>query len=530
MIRLCILEDEIWIAELIRNMLQKHFSDIEVVGIAHNGIKALDLLRSEKIDILLADINVPILNGLQTIQEAIQEGIICEYIIITGYKEFEYIHTAMQYGVTDYLLKPIDENNFSNTIKKLHDKICFKNQEQKFYANSQHVLKEAFFYECFHNKLTTSEMAEKYGITLYAGCYNYAVVKFVHTFLPHVTLNSAALGTVMAESNRLFEQLIAPQCLYSLAYSQGSFLYLFFNYDSDFEFILQSSLSKFFSDVQTISSKQSMTCYMATGKSVHEFKNIRSALIGAIDALNLQNPSSLGKITSPHSKKFVEEANLPFHFAEKDINIFKKALIAQDPTDFIHFIKSTFTQFSYERQLIETETLPAMEYANIFFYMFSRVIESLSHVHEEMQDNAINMLQNCSTLTELCASITQIACQIKNDFQKSYNANSKNHIIRQVLTYIDEHLSESLFLEDIAKMLYLNPAYLSTLFKQETSRNYREYVIQCRLDKAKELLRNSNEKIGQIAIAVGYGDAKHFGKIFKKEVGITPKEYRAIYQ
>jgi two-component system response regulator YesN len=101
--------------------------------------------------------------------------------------------------------------------------------------------------------------------------------------------------------------------------------------------------------------------------------------------------------------------------------------------------------------------------------------------------------------------------------------------VREARRYVEAHCTEQLSLEQVAKHVHLNPSYFSTIFKKETGQNFSDYLIICRINEAKRLLRESNLKIAQICFAVGYNDTKHFTKIFIKSVGTKPSAYRALH-
>ena len=101
--------------------------------------------------------------------------------------------------------------------------------------------------------------------------------------------------------------------------------------------------------------------------------------------------------------------------------------------------------------------------------------------------------------------------------------------VRMIKEYIGEHYSENITLNDIADIVFLNPAYLSAMFKKETGQTLTQYLIDVRIDKAKEMLRNPERTIGEIACMVGYQDERHFSKLFSKMTGVKPTEYRRFY-
>ena len=123
MCKILIAEDEVWISALIRSIIQKNCAHAEIVGEAPNGRKALEMIGALRPDIVLADINMPVMTGLQVIEEAKKAGFGGKFIIISGYKDFSYVQQALRIGVEDYLLKPIDDEKLCALIEKTAQKI-----------------------------------------------------------------------------------------------------------------------------------------------------------------------------------------------------------------------------------------------------------------------------------------------------------------------------------------------------------------------------------------------------------------------
>lgn len=111
-------------------------------------------------------------------------------------------------------------------------------------------------------------------------------------------------------------------------------------------------------------------------------------------------------------------------------------------------------------------------------------------------------------------------------FKKQHNAPQKKDIISEIKVYVAEHYNEQISLAELATRFYINPYYLSQIFKQKTGENYLNFLTQTRIGKAKELLENTDLKVYEICRMVGYSDAQHFSRMFEKITGCKPKEYR----
>ena len=140
----------------------------------------------------------------------------------------------------------------------------------------------------------------------------------------------------------------------------------------------------------------------------------------------------------------------------------------------------------------------------------------------------IRRLENCTTLNQLkqvWADYVSVSCELCQRQKDGMGSRP----VRMIKEYIGEHYSENITLSDIADIVFLNPAYLSAMFKKETGQTLTQYLIDVRIDKAKEMLRNPEKSIGEIACLVGYQDERHFSKLFSKMTGVKPTEYRRFY-
>jgi|GEM_PF-331947 len=136
-------------------------------------------------------------------------------------------------------------------------------------------------------------------------------------------------------------------------------------------------------------------------------------------------------------------------------------------------------------------------------------------------------LKNCSQVAEIKDSLIFFTDRIIYSLNQ-HRSNSSGHVIEKVKSYIAENMDKELSLSSISRLVFMNPTYFSELFKKETGKNFVEYVTKCRLNAAKDLLKNSELKMSEISCKIGYESLNYFYKVFKKYEGITPKEYRKL--
>ena len=137
-------------------------------------------------------------------------------------------------------------------------------------------------------------------------------------------------------------------------------------------------------------------------------------------------------------------------------------------------------------------------------------------------------IDNALSLEALKAAVAEPVSYIFENIHKAVQAQNARPV-RTVLRYIEEHYADSIRLEDAALLVSLSPAYLSNIFKKETGENFVDYLNSYRIEHAKTKLKDSNLSVNEISYSVGFQDARYFSKLFKKYVGITPKDYRKIY-
>lgn len=421
MIRMLIIDDEYYIRLGIVHAFNWAEMNIEIIGDAEDGEEGLRLAIEKKPDLILLDICMPLLNGLELMQRLREEKLDCALIVLSGYDEFEYAQKSLQFGVLDYLLKPIDKNKLKETIQKA----CLTIRNKKSLQNYQSfALKE-------HSNIKNQFLQD----LLLGNLTDEAVIRNKISCLQLPLLDGPyQLLCVQLDDFTTLENLLTFQELH------------------DLKELITDQLSSFF----------------ILGKSY----------MGMLCSLAANEWGGILSFTSASS---AEEQNQQL------------------------------------RTSVE-EFLASFEAATQ--YTLSISISSVS-----------------SQLHEI-AALYQNARHANKKFIPKRNSvvwpssNTGNEIrpeIQSVLNFVENHYKEPLTITQVADALYISPSYLMHLFKNNIGKTFSTFLLEYRMEKAKELFKNPNLKVQTVAAQVGYSDVKYFNKLFKKYTSLTPTEYIRIH-
>lgn len=528
MVKLLIADDEKNIIQLIRNLLDLELHGIEIIGEAINGRLALDMVRELKPDILITDIKMPCLNGLELIEKIRQLGSSVHIVVISGHKEFDYAYSALKHGVDDFLIKPIIKEDLNATVAKICAQI----------RGEQGGIKSAVDHETYLG-VNTERMRAKLLLDVGSGmeaCTSieevnktYAV-QFGPGFFVGICIKLDLPG---AEGDDL---LIMQKCCKAA-------LECFANAVVDMEFGIDGSKVRGLVNL-TLGNKE---------KLLRRMKQLYEAISLELDIYS-SLPISIGV------GRFVESyRDIPITLREAETQVRFKCIqtsphifYANEQTDSLVEIQLPGALRNNLRVLMEISDIQAigpwlqsvfkeaaLQCAEKPGYVlglvdatektFWALCDMLAvYVEAEKRKHWRHELESVRGFDNLIKTLENMLTDVLNtDYQQRLQRES--YPISCAKEYIAAHLSEQIKLEDIAQNVQLSPSYLSTLFKRETGENISDYMQYLRIEEAKRLLKSTNLYINEISERVGYTDAKHFSKLFKSQVGSRPQDYRKLY-
>lgn len=534
-LKVFLVEDESVVREGLRDNMPWQQFGYQFVGEAGDGEMALPLIRKTKPDVLITDIKMPFMDGLSLSHIVGQEFPEMKIIIISGYDDFEYARRAIKEGVEQYLLKPITRRTLQKALTEVKEKIESE-QEQKNYLNKyQDDMREYeqfflrnFFEKVFAGQLSVQEIyeeAQKHSLDINAPCYN--------LILLNIQEKSDKRGAGET-CQKCYEELMR----FLLRFSN---YYLVFRWNVNIygimikgeEETIAERTVRCLESLEQICSQyeDELDWYTAAGSPVERFSLLADCYrkLNHIFSYRFFEPSK--HILSAKSEEELAEENEEgaiemIDTAKTNPDLLRGFLAKGQKEEVEEFVKNYLSGFG---QALKVRIFWDYVLLNVRFTTLAYV-ESLGVVQEEFLQTAnTNILQKMEiSLENMHRYVTEMLTEAMI-FRDRQNVNQGKKAIKKALEYIEEnYMRESLSLNEIAAKLEISPNYFSAMFSQEMQMTFVEYVTRKRMDKAKQLLQETEMRSSEIALAVGYKNPHYFSFVFKKTLGCTPREYRGI--
>lgn len=528
MLKFFIVEDECLVREGIRDSVDWKENGFEFVGEAEDGERALPLIRKTRPDLLITDIKMPFMDGLELSRIVSKEMPETKIIILSGYGDFEYAREAIKLNVDQYLLKPITKGALNEALAQIKAKIEKEHEQKNYDLQYLHELHNYEQYEMskFFEEITAGTLkvgdiyhtAEKLGININAGCYN--LVLFV--LQPQIMVGE--YSDAMANfQDKLFESVIDDDNYLLFRCNLMTFAILVKGEESNIKDITKKCID----DISGRCEKfNNVEWYVAEGTPVDRLSALPKCYQDAETRISLRyiTPSEhiFGVGSESSSKADEDISSLDDVEAEKiDPMIIRNFLQTGLESEIDQFVDN------YLRNMgTATQTLMFRQYILLSARFNAAIVAKSFGVN---QDEFIKSLPEISTVMDAKAARTYLVSVLRRVIQIRDEKTQKqyNSILKNAISYIDEHFAdEDISLNTMAKAVNVSANYFSAVFSQEIGETFIEYVTKKRMEKAKQLLRQTTMRSGEIAYKVGYRDPRYFSFIFRKTVGCTPRDYR----
>ncbi len=505
-----ILDDEIHIVKLLEALIPWNELNFEYAGNAQNGIAGLELIEAKKPDIVITDIKMPGMDGLSLIAKVYENLPDTEFIILSGFSQFDYAKKAIAYNVKNYLLKPVNKTELCNALEKLSETKKNRNEEIQIIQENEEQKKNRHFEELL---LGTSDAPAIQNTQP----YNLCLVKI------DSTENSISNELYKLIHEKIMLILKRHKLNFSVYLKDDIVVFLLLKNDfsKESEEQLANQLNQIYFDFQQINTlfPQLIFTFIESGRTSESLNITYQKLLQTIPFRRCSSSSHLLKM---HEKSFF------FNKAEADFEKWTKWAQKILDSMSLKVAEKGIDDFLKKYSFLNPE-----EKENLFVKS-ARIVsvqaESRGQKGLEWFDSKL------TAALKLAFSSEELERRFKAlllEFFESYFENIKKDTIRPVRladSYMLEHYSDyDISLEKVAEIVGLTPPYFSSLYKKEKKSGFLESLTEVRIKKARELLQNTNETVAKIASSVGYSDIKYFGKIFKKVTGITPNEFRQFY-
>lgn len=536
-IKVFLVEDEMVIRRGIKNSIDWEKEGYIFCGEASDGELAYPMIIKEKPDILITDIRMPFMDGLELCKLVKKELPDIKILILSGYDEFDYAKEAIRLGVTEYLLKPISSgkllealNGVSESIRReKEDKDLVHKYMEEMRENTEHE-KQKFFEQMIAGNLSMADALEtgkKYEMNLSAGMYNLLLFRFT------LGEENRKSGELLGEAEYAIEKL-TERLEYVFEFQRGvegwAFLLM-----ADNEEQMSERVKELSKDLEEIMKNYSTIAYFGgIGQPVARLRELERSFREAERALAARFTMELNRIISVEDIRMAQNVDTlddieitSFGEIEKTRTMLEKFLNngAEDEIDeFVDVYISELPEENLKSVLMRQYII--MD-AYIVMMSFCEKIEGIEGEMQAQSEELKNSMKTIQTLEEIKNYIRMLLKKIIG-VRDTISGRRYSDIIEIAKDQIRKtYMSDEISLNTIAAEVGMSPTYFSSIFSKEMGKTFVEYLTEIRMDRAKELLMCSSMKTSEIGYEVGYKDPHYFSYIFKKTQNCTPKEFRA---
>lgn len=536
-IKVFLVEDETVIRRGIKNSIDWEKEGYIFCGEASDGELAYPMIIKEKPDILITDIRMPFMDGLELCKLVKKELPNIKILILSGYDEFDYAKEAIRLGVTEYLLKPISSgkllealNGVSESIRReKEDKDLVRKYMEEMRENTEHE-KQKFFEQMIAGNLSMADALEtgkKYEMNLSAGMYNLLLFRFT------LGEENRKSGELLGEAEYAIEKL-TERLEYVFEFQRGvegwAFLLM-----ADNEEQMSERVKELSKDLEEIMKNYSTIAYFGgIGQPVARLRELEESFREAERALAARFTMELNRIISVEDIRMAQNVDTlddieitSFGEIEKTRTMLEKFLNngAEDEID--EFVDVYINELPEENLKSVLMRQYIIMDAYIVMMSFCEKIEGIEGEMQAQSEELKNSMKTIQTLEEIKNYIRMLLKKIIG-VRDTISGRRYSDIIEIAKDQIRKtYMSDEISLNTIAAEVGMSPSYFSSIFSKEMGKTFVEYLTEIRMDRAKELLMCSSMKTSEIGYEVGYKDPHYFSYIFKKTQNCTPKEFRA---
>ncbi|MNH79731.1 putative response regulatory protein [compost metagenome] len=544
MIEILLVDDESYVTESLAATIPWQELGVKQVYQASSAADALSILREQSIDIVVSDIRMPEVDGLSLIATINQEWPHIRSMLLTGYSDFEYAKKAIQLQASDYILKPVDDEEFikslSNIIESLKDEweASDKYNQMLYTMKSESgVLRSNFMHDLLlgrtWSKQTISEKLQQYGIRLNVDePVVMLLVQLGHQFAHYDHHSSSliefAVGNiaeeVFAEAFEVWHSKAPHECMVILLSLHSSYqisMEMAVDFEQQRRIKLQELAGQFRKQVSNYLKGDISTVITGWFSFPDEVSAAYRAGLSTFIVSGLEEHGSI---------LFMEDLPSGSSAPVKSLEMLYK------PPTLIHLLESkqwdaarlkvsdVFADLEKTRYSREHLYEVYLSVTNAFMYIAHKQGQFVYQIDQ----SGFDLMHDQSMILSL-DKLRSWSIGMLEKFQAELSASdhyTRSYIIKEVQELVSSDLGQDTSVKTIADKVYLHPVYLSKIYKAETGESLGDYIIRMRMEHALYLLKKTNKKIYEITAELGYQNPQYFSKMFKKHYGLTPNEFR----
>lgn len=531
MYKIVIVDDEVEVREGIKESIDWERHGFECIGDYRNGSEALEAIAELRPDLVLSDICMPFMDGIELTRQIHLNYPYIKVIILTGHDEFDYAQKALRLKVHDYIVKPITANELRQLLDKVKDEMDKEAENRENLSllkmqlhQSLPLLRERFLEQLVGGTMRDDRVQER----------------FAYFSLPPIAPPYLVVAIDIDDFDDIKKEKWQndPELFRSAAFNivqevtEGKNAIVFRTREERMVVIFSGEAEEgtyetalHVSEVIRFCMEKYLkfTVTVGVGTLCGSFHELPQSYNGAISALDYRFLHGKNKVISIQD---MEGAKKPTQQLDIEWNRRFATLIKTGTLEEAHLLTG---------QLISNLKASLMPIGACYLQIQAIIIAIMTTIHElaghdsahfQGHDIVIKDINRFKTLDEIETWLKSICREAISYISEQRNDQTKMQV-RSVTEYIDEHYSdENLTVDDLCRHVHLSRSYFSTVFKQHKEQTIMEYVTRVRIEKAKDLLQHTVLRSYEVGAKVGYSDPQYFSVLFKKNTGTSPKEYR----
>lgn len=525
-------DEEIAIRGIVKGI---DWSELPIAHIytAYDAEEARAFLTEHTIHIVLSDIDMPNQSGIELLEWVNEHSPASVTIFLTGHADFKYAQQAVQLDCFDYLLKPVDHNVLKKCVNEALDKVRELEELTKirstyslFYeqwSKQRPILIERFWQDVLHYRLSAApehldSALQNYALPIQAESKIRVVLISIEQWREEWSARDEEIMTYGVKNAA--EELILTQAPGHIVQDGNGIMYaLLYQGEEGEAFAALEARCKTFINQCKGMLHCHLSCYIGEAGPVHQIRNAVRTLL-ELERSNVSDTCAI--ILERECKRKLDASNpQQVHFPDWALLLEsgKQQQLSMRIDECFDQMQESKVDYTYMSSFY-------FGFMNMLFQWFNKkgvlMTDVFTNREWEVGENVLKSLTRMRTWTQqLSLQVTEYAEQ---------NGKDVSQVVEKIQRYMEENVGEEFSREQAAEHVFLNPAYLSRLFRRETGYSLTDYLVKLRITKARIELEKTNNRVSDVAIAVGYANFSHFSKLFKKTTGLTPQEYRKKYQ
>lgn len=484
---------------------------LEVVKAVTNGFDACEVLASEAVDILVTDVRMPNMTGLDLARRALEMNEAIRIIFVSGYQDFSYVKQALSLNVVNYVLKPMDDQELVDTLIKVRETLDQERERQETYGSMEPIVKNQYLLQLLEGSIDDqafSVLNTEYGLERFEWPGRVAVVE--------LDSRPAEPEEGLSGTKDRLEQVIEA-CLHLGA------VHICKMNGTRAALLLERTCQQHLPGrlMEHMRTHWPFTVTVGLGGQADSVSGLSRSWRQAVESVDLKMFYGKGRVIGYNELRPGQKEDA----LQLDARL-EALFLAMSNYELVQIHDELAGLFEVARSLRSTFSL-----RNYSLYILMRLDQYLQRTNENvfqllgMELENYDIIERFETIADIHRWLRRRVYEISETLHS--NRQKKNwRLIQQLIGYLREHTAENITLRKLAEQFSISPNYLGVIFKEETGHNFSEYFIQLRMEQAGELLKTTQMKVYEIADRVGYRHLPYFSRQFKETYGMTPLEYR----